>query len=262
MLEVDGEVVMATPRMKGRYLRHLWMPAALLLTIPAFYLVLDGSDNVRRTAGELLYGLAALLLGAHLMWGRNSWPLPKHTHWQWMDGVLLLGALASVWPDAPPWNALGWTLRLAYCAVVSLRLLSLLLGRTGGRRLLQICGWSLATLAAGGAGFYWLEPRVHSYADGLWLAFTTGATVGYADVVPSTPASRIFAVFIVLLGYALLSLVTANIVALLVGEDERLLRDELHADMRLLRHEIALLRADLVASQSTMIRGENEHTQS
>jgi voltage-gated potassium channel len=85
--------------------------------------------------------------------------------------------------------------------------------------------------------------------------------VGYADVVPSTPASRIFAVFIVLLGYALLSLVTANIVALLVGEDERLLRHELHADMRLLRHEIALLRADLDANQSSITRGENEHTQ-
>ena len=253
---------MATGDMEGRRLRRLWLPAALLLTIPAFYLVLDGPDSARRMAGQLLYALAALLLGAHLLWGRSAWPLPRHSHWRLIDAALLLGALASAWPQTPPWDMLQWVLRLAYCATVSMRLLSLLVRRTAGRRLLQIGGWSLAALAAGGAGFYWLEPHVHSYADGLWLAFTTGATVGYADVVPSTPASRIFAVFIVLMGYALLSLVTASIVALLVGEEEKLLRQELHADMRLLRHEIALLRAQLDARQPSTTRGEHEHSQS
>ena len=90
-----------------------------------------------------------------------------------------------------------------------------------------------------------MEPRVHSYADGVWLAFTTGATVGYGDLVPSTPASRIFAAFIVLLGYALFSVVTASIAALLVGEDEKRLSREMHADLRMLRKEIAALRTEM-----------------
>ena len=79
----------------------------------------------------------------------------------------------------------------------------------------------------------------------MWLAFITGATVGYGDLVPSTPASRIFAAFIVLLGYALFSVVTASIAALLVGEDEKRFMRGLHSDMRMLREEIAALRAGL-----------------
>jgi voltage-gated potassium channel len=56
-----------------------------------------------------------------------------------------------------------------------------------------------------------------------------------------------------LLGYALFSVVTASIAALLVGEDEKKLRRELHTDMRILREEIASLRAELrnVANEVT-----------
>jgi voltage-gated potassium channel len=113
------------------------------------------------------------------------------------------------------------------------------------RHLLQILGISTGLMAIARAGFYWLEPKVLTYADGLWLAFITGATVGYGDLVPSTPASRIFAVFIVLLGYAIFSVVTASIAALFVGEDEKRFEKELHADIRSLRGEIAALRQEM-----------------
>jgi len=73
--------------------------------------------------------------------------------------------------------------------------------------------------------------------------------VGYGDLVPSTPASRVLAVFIVILGFGLLSLVTASIAALMVGEDEKRMRRELHADMRILLREIAELRAELMSHQ-------------
>jgi voltage-gated potassium channel len=99
-----------------------------------------------------------------------------------------------------------------------------------------------------GGGFYWLEPNVHSYADGLWLAFTTAATVGYGDIVPSVAASRVFAVFIVLLGFAVFSVVTATIAALFVGEDERIFEKQLHGDIRALRQEIEGLRKELNAA--------------
>ena len=109
----------------------------------------------------------------------------------------------------------------------------------------QLLAIALLMLALSGGGFYWLEPNVHSYADGLWLAFTTGATVGFGDIVPTTPASRIFAGFIVLLGYALFSVVTASISALFVTKDEQRFERELHGDIRALRKEIDALRAEL-----------------
>lgn len=78
---------------------------------------------------------------------------------------------------------------------------------------------SMLILFAGGFGFWVLDPRVLTLSDGLWLAFTTAATVGYGDMVPSTHASRAFAVVVVLLGLAVLSLVTASVAALFVQKN-------------------------------------------
>ena len=119
-------------------------------------------------------------------------------------------------------------------------------------------GLALMMLSTAGAGFYWLEPNVHSYADGVWLAFTTVATVGYGDIVPSTPASKIFAVFIVLLGYAMFSIVTANIAALFVEEEEINLENELHADIRNLAGEVALLRSELRSRDLLLLQREEQ----
>jgi voltage-gated potassium channel len=119
--------------------------------------------------------------------------------------------------------------------------------------ILKNLGWQL--IAAGallfGCGFvyWWIEPHAATLADGLWLAFVTASTVGFGDVVPSTPASRLFSVVVVLLGFAVLSLVTAAIAAALVGTQERriereILRD-MHQQLRRVHEELASLRQEL-----------------
>ena len=112
---------------------------------------------------------------------------------------------------------------------------------------------SMTILLVGGVGFWWLEPRVHTLGDGLWLAFTTAATVGYGDMVPSTHASRFFAVIVVLLGLAVLSLVTASVAAIFVGKgvhtEERAIERELMHELRAIRKEVAELRSELAESQ-------------
>lgn len=112
---------------------------------------------------------------------------------------------------------------------------------------------SLLILSLGGLGFWLLEPRVHSLADGLWLAFTTAATVGYGDMVPSTHASRAFAVIVVLLGLAVLSLVTASVAALFVEKDvqqeERAIERELMHEIRLVKQELSSLREEIARSR-------------
>ena len=96
----------------------------------------------------------------------------------------------------------------------------------------------LLILGLGGVGFWILEPRALTLSDGLWLAFTTAATVGYGDIVPSTHASRAFAVLVVLLGLAVLSLVTASLAAMFVETEERQIERDL-------MHEIGALRAQV-----------------
>lgn len=104
-------------------------------------------------------------------------------------------------------------------------------------------------LVIGGIGFWMLDPKVNTLQDGLWLSFTTAATVGYGDMVPSTPWSRAFAVLVVLLGLSVLSLVTASLAAIFVEkdvvEDERRVEAELLREIRHLRNEVHLLRRSM-----------------
>ena len=111
---------------------------------------------------------------------------------------------------------------------------------------LILCG---AILMLGGLGFWMLDPNVHTISDGLWLAFTTAATVGYGDLVPSTHASRIFAVIVVLLGLAVLSLATASLAAIFVEKDveeeEHHIEHALMRELKLLRQEVQAMRQEI-----------------
>ncbi len=115
------------------------------------------------------------------------------------------------------------------------------------RGLFYSLGLCLMILALGGIGFWILEPRAQTLSDGLWLAFTTAATVGYGDIIPSTHASRGFAVVVVLLGLAVLSLVTASVAAMLVETEERQIERDLMREIAGLRSEVHALRDELRA---------------
>lgn len=220
--------------------------AGLLLSIPAFYLLLDGESESTRLAGHGVYIFAALLMSIDTFW---RWR--KHRYQQRKSGKMLLdiaiivACLISSFPSAAHWGVLEWLLRLGLCAVILLRIAMLVLQYMKPSYLVKLILAAIVMLTSAGAGFYWLEPTVLSYADGVWLAFSTIATVGYGDIVPSTPAAKIFAVFIVLLGYAMFSIVTANIAALFVGEEEAGFERELHSDIRALHQEVAALRREL-----------------
>lgn len=114
------------------------------------------------------------------------------------------------------------------------------------RGLFYSLGLALAILGLGGVGFWVIDPAVPTLADGLWLAFTTAATVGYGDVVPSTHLSRSFSVLVVLLGLAVLSLVTASLAAIFVEQEvdaeERDIERDLMREIRSLREEVHAMR--------------------
>lgn len=130
------------------------------------------------------------------------------------------------------------------------------------RKRLQIRKWHLVRqgllyslalavmiLGLGGVGFWMLDPLVLTLSDGLWLAFTTAATVGYGDLVPSTHLSRAFSVVVVLLGLAVLSLVTASLAAIFVEQEvqaeERSIERELMGEIQALRAELRAIRQEI-----------------
>ncbi|MFV0678759.1 potassium channel family protein [Ottowia sp.] len=124
--------------------------------------------------------------------------------------------------------------------------------------------WSSLLLVAtmlplGGVGFWLVDPKVHSIGEGMWLAFVTAATVGYGDVVPSNGAARFFAMVVVLVGLAVLSLVTASLSTIFIQKhaDDDLLAQQMAADARLehaMLAELQQLRAQVAALQVAVER--------
>lgn len=224
---------------------------ALLASIPAFY------DSLMPEPAFWANGLYVLSGAVLLAFVRPTASLVVGTNWRSGRGAdVALAAALFICAMLPASNthaaALAW--RLAVAVATLLRMLVLcqpLFSSAGLARMLAI---ATGLLVMCGVGFYWLEPSVDSLSDGLWLAFTTAATVGYGDVVPTTMASRIFAVFVVLLGYGVLSLVTAGIAAMFVGSQERKVEQEIlrdmHSQLGMVRREIAELRKELAATRA------------
>ncbi len=226
-----------------------WVLFALsLLAIPAFYFELAAASRFH-LAGRALY--ASMSAGFTMVLGRIAFLSRKPERFitrNAYDVLIAAGSAISVAWGALPWSPLEWLLRVVFVGLVAARIVVSLRSFFSPGRLGLLLVIAVLLLASAGAGFYWLEPGVHTYAEGVWLAFESSATVGYGDMAPTTPASRVFAAFVVLLGYGLLSLVFASIAATFVEQEERILRREMHRDIKALRDEIAALRQDVQAA--------------
>lgn len=169
----------------------------------------------------------------------------------WMNLAIIALGIPLLWGDTP----LAGTLR-------SLRLLLLLglfarLSRSvravlARNRLGPTLAFSAVVLTLAGVLISGVDPAVGSAWDGIWWAWVTVTTVGYGDVVPSTPAGRVIASLVMLLGLGLFALLAANVSAFLIGRDvhkvereESDLRARLEAiEGRLERIERALARRE------------------
>lgn len=221
---------------------------ALACTVPAFYAEL--LDEPTPWIAKAAYGLAALVTLLALADIARRCVQPRaHLRANQLD--LLLAAclaLAAALPESSQsMPALLFRLLVSGLTLVRMAWSLQHLITRGSLAYLLLLATSLLGLC--GIGFWWLEPHAHTLADGLWLAFTTAATVGYGDIVPSTPASKIFSVFVVMLGYGMVSLVTAAIATRWVETEERAIEHEvlrdMHRQMDALREELARLRHDL-----------------
>jgi len=222
--------------------------AALLVTIPAFYLELLATPHV--VIAGALYLIAAAVTGLALWSSRRM--VERHTvhrYARWPQWLLVGGLLASAALPPSSTSTAALVFRLVIAAATLGRMVWMLRHLFTRGSVMYLLAAALTMLGMCGLGFWWLEPRAETLADGLWLAFTTAATVGYGDIVPTTPASKIFSVFVVLLGYGALSVVTASIAAMWVETQERRVEREiltdLHRELKSVRAEVAALRTSV-----------------
>jgi hypothetical protein len=78
----------------------------------------------------------------------------------------------------------------------------------------------LVTLLSGGAVAALETDTVGSLGEGIWWALSLITTVGFVGATPVTTAGRVLAGVLMVLGFALLSLLTASMASLFVREDE------------------------------------------
>ena len=64
------------------------------------------------------------------------------------------------------------------------------------------------------------EEDFPSFGVGAWWALVTLATVGYGDVVPTTPWGRVVGSGVILFGITFLSFLTATVTSLFVSNDQ------------------------------------------
>jgi voltage-gated potassium channel len=236
---------------RARQVERLWRwPTMLVLlsTIPTFYVeLLHASPPV---VAVLPYLLAALVMIAALLHvGWRSGDLKAHLRANSFDLVLCAGLIAAAFlpSSATSQMALWFRLVLGFFTMARMFWAAHYVITRGGTLYRLVA--ALLVLLLCGLGFWWLEPTTPTFADALWLAFTTAATVGYGDSVPTTPASRIFAVFVVFLGVGAITLVAAAIASAWIATEERHIEREVLDDMH---RQLAAVRAELKALRDAL----------
>ena len=81
--------------------------------------------------------------------------------------------------------------------------------------------------------------------DALWWSVVTAATVGYGDKVPVTTEGRLIGFLLILVGLAIVSVLTASVAAWFVGPEEK----EEEADLEAIRLEVREIKEILRALQ-------------
>lgn len=121
----------------------------------------------------------------------------------------VLDLLIVVLPMLRPFRALR-ALRLLTVVVRSWRQVNGALQHRGLGRIVSAVG---ALIVVGGVVAFALEPETFvDVGDAIWWVLVTSTTVGYGDFVPVTGSARVVAAVVMVLGVALVGIITANLV--------------------------------------------------
>jgi voltage-gated potassium channel len=84
-----------------------------------------------------------------------------------------------------------------------------------------------------------------SFGEGIWWAVVTLGTVGYGDVVPSTPWGRVVGGLVIILGVTFLAFLTATVTSMFVSNEQRRETERLDALREASEGEVLALLARL-----------------
>ncbi len=154
----------------------------------------------------------------------------------WMNLVIIAGGVPMVWNFTPLTGVLR-SLRLLLLVGLLFRFSGNVRQFLAHNRLGTTLAVALVVIVLAGLLMSAIEPGVKTPWDGIWWAWVTVTTVGYGDIVPTTGMGKLFAAFLILMGVALFSLMTANFSSFFIGRDVSRVEAELEEDMEKMTHE-------------------------
>lgn len=195
--------------------------AAFILLVPIMWLVdqlpeFKLVDDWMLLASWLIWGVLIVEMSIMLVMVDNPWHYLK-TNWLNIPIVILTFPLIL---SSIPYAII---LRVVQFMVFARYLTEM---HRGLQRLFRVSQLGAILLAfvviviLSGIVIHSIDPAVRTVEEGLWWSLATMATVGYGDIVPSSTEGRIFGALIIVMGTVFFSLLTAQLAAYMVGEDE------------------------------------------
>lgn len=165
----------------------------------------------------------------------------RYLRGNWLNLLIVIGGPVVLWLGNTHYPALLRSLRLLIALELLLNLsrtMQELLRRNhlGITLLVSLLVTAVAGLLVAG-----IDPGIANPFEGLWWAWVTVTTVGYGDVVPTTPAGRVLGALLILLGVGLFSILTANFSVYLISRSRREITAEVEKELGRVEAEVDIL---------------------
>lgn len=155
----------------------------------------------------------------------------------WMNLVIIVAGVPVEWVNSPLVGALR-NLRLLLMMYLLVRLSRRLRQFIAKGRVGTILAISFVVVILAGIIVTRLDPSMGSIWDGMWWAWVTLSHTGYGDIVPKNGSGRFFAAILIFLGVILISLMTANLSAYLIGSEVEKVEKEEKVEEKIL-HDLS-----------------------
>ena len=244
-----------------RPLAKLWagrfeVPMLLLaLWIPLqWYMELQGvmPEAVGRVADWIVWGLFVLETSVLSLLVADRLSYLGHN---WMNLLIIAAGLPLVW-DITPLAGVLRSLRLLLLVSLLLRFSATVRALLQHNSIGATLGIAALVILLSGMVMSAIEPGVDNPWDGVWWAWVTVTTVGYGDIVPQTPAGKLFGSLLILLGVALFALMTASFSSFFIGRDVSKVEQDIERDVSKLEQEDVDIRSTMARMNKALARLE------
>ncbi len=160
------------------------------------------ASSISESGGFVVEALfLSILVGDRLWYWRQNW----------LNLLIVIGGIPLLFEEYASALALLRILRLVILLALVLRFARRFLELLARHALLALLIVELFLVLAVGTLVASIDPNVHTLWDGIWWAVVTVSTVGYGDVVPTSPAGRLLGIVLILFGVVTFSLLTATL---------------------------------------------------